>query len=183
MLLILGVALLIVIVVIFVVIKTMAVKNANDPNASPSITETPIPTPVYEAQLGDIKFIVMSAQDLGSVLKNPRSSDYDITTTEKFIKVIIGAQNKAKVNTTRGAWEIGNIVDAEGRNFISINDQAYDFVPRPNPCGESLKPEFEPVACVKLYEVSKASTNLKVMISFIPQGGEREDAFLDLIVR
>ena len=38
------------------------------------------------------------------------------------------------------------------------------WLPSPNLCGALLKPAFDPTPCTKIYEVSKASTGLKIRV-------------------
>jgi len=181
MILILAVALIIVIVIIFVVIRINATKNANDAkSANPSET----PKPVYETTIGEVRFVFKSAVDLGNILKSKNNIyQQDLTTTEKFIQVTIGAQNKGKTDLQQQSWDVGNIIDSDGRNFVSINNQAYYFLPSPNLCGVVLKPEFDPVPCVKLYEVSKASKGLKIEVNAIGSSSKRQESFMDLVVQ
>ena len=187
-LLILGIVLLVIIVVVFLVIRSTAAKKNTTPantTTTQSDTVTQPPEPVTEATLGDIRFVFESAVDLGMVIKSPNTAfQQNLTTTEKFIKVTIGAQNKGKLNVSRDVWNVGNIVDSDGRNFVSINDQAYYFLPNPTLCGTLLKPEFEPIPCIKLYEVSKESKNLKVEVNTISSSSsKKQEAFIDLNVK
>ena len=192
--LVLGIALLLVVVVVFVVIKVNASKTADgslDKNSEAISTG-----PVYDTNAGDVRFLVVSATDLGNVLhiQNPRNMlglqdtryDEPITTTEKFIKVVIGAQNKGKLNIPKDIWEVENIVDSDGRNFVPIDAEGYVGLPDPDLCGSLIKPEFEPTPCVKIYEVSKASTGLKVKVKVNISVGifpKAEESFLDLTVQ
>ncbi len=169
---------------VFVVLKINATKKsaATAANTKPTTTTNQPPAPVYEVTVGDVDFTIISAQNLGSVIKskNPQYQP-DITTTEKFIKVVIGAQNKSKVNTSQTSWATGNIVDSDGRNFININDKAYYFLPNPNLCGAVLKPDFTPTPCVTYFEVSKASTGLKMEVNDLPgNSSKKKEAYLDL---
>lgn len=120
--------------------------------------------PQYDTKAGDIRFLFESAQDVGSVLKAPHTYDTDLTTTERFIKLTIGAQNLGPTNTQAYSWDVGDIVDSVGRHYTSINDRAYSWLPRPDLCGSVLKPQFAPTPCVKYYEVSRVSTSLKVEV-------------------
>ena len=178
-LIILAVVMFVAIIIVFVAIKFAA--NV----AKPKDTEvgTEVPEAVYETQIGDIRFLVESATNLGSVLHNPMSNyQQDVVTTEKFIKVIIRAQNKGKVNIAQYSWSLGNLVDSADRIFPS-SDQAYYFLPNPDTCGAILKPEFEPVACTRIYEVSRVSTNFKVGVVGTNQNGKQEIQYLDLDVQ
>ena len=138
--------------------------------------------PIYEVIIGDTRFLFESAEDLGSVLSSESlTSTYksEEVTTEKFIRVIVRAQNKGKNDLKKFSWDIENIVDSVGRNFPP-SSRAYNFLPKPNLCGAILKPEFEPTPCVKIYEVSKVSTNLKLEVKALGQNGKKQMAYIDL---
>jgi len=185
--LVLAIILVIVIIVVFVVLKISATKKTNTtPSASSTAqpTNVPVQGTSYDATVGDVKFSFQSATDLGNTLTNsdPRFPQ-TLTTTDKFIKVIVGAQDQGKFNIMQGAWDVGDIVDSNGRHFVSINDKAYSFLPTQNACGNLLKPDFQPTSCVKLYEVSKESTNLTVEVNAIPPNtSKKKEAFIGLIV-
>lgn len=176
---------LIVIVLILVVViygATKLINSRKSNNTSSDSTDNTVsepPKPVYDITLSDTRFVLESFEDIGNFMKSPVTYQKDLTTTERFIKVTIGAQNKGKNNLSQYSWDIGNIVDSEGRNFISINDKAYYHLPNPNLCGALLKPEFKPTSCVKYYEVSKASKGLKVIIKITEP--KKEEAILDLL--
>lgn len=186
-LLVLAIILIVVIVVVFVVITIASNRNNNNNNpGNPNEPQGPPepPKPVYETNIGDIRFVFQSAVNLGSILvsKDLRYQQ-NITTTEKFIRVIIGAQNKGKLNIPKNSWDIGNIIDADGKNFVSINDQAYAFLPQPSSCGNLLKPDFEPTPCLKLYEVAKTSKKLKIEVNYLdPNSTKKQTAIIDLDV-
>ena len=93
--------------------------------------------------------------------------------------MIVRAQNKGKNDLKKFSWDIENIVDSVGRNFPP-SSRAYNFLPKPNLCGAILKPEFEPTPCVKIYEVSKVSTNLKLEVTALGQNGKKQMAYIDL---
>ncbi len=175
-----AVILLVIIVIVYGVIKFFSTNKSQVSKTDNSLVVTPAETPklIYEYMIGDIKFLIQSSENLGNILESQLSYENDLTTTEKFIKVVIGAQNKGKNNIAQYSWEIGDIVDSEGRNFISINDRAYSWLPKPDLCGALLKPEFEPIPCVKYYEVSKVSTNLRIVVKVTQP--KKEETFLDL---
>lgn len=179
-LLILAAVVLVAIVIIFLVTRIVASRKSQDSNQNGTTTPTTQepPKPVYEAQLEDIRFLLLTSLDLGNVLKAKSTYQRDFTTTEKFIEVVIGAQNKGKNNTEPYSWDMGNIVDSDGRNFIPITNQAYEWLPRPDLCGALLKPEFEPIPCVRIYEVSKESAGLKVEVKIT--GPKKQSTLLDL---
>lgn len=139
------------------------------------------PPPTYETQVGDIDFTLISAVNMGSVLVSKIAYQPNLTTTERFIEVTIGAENKGKVNTDQFTWDVGNIVDDQGRNFTNIDDKAFYFLPQPDTCGQVLKPAFAPTPCHKMFEVSRQATGLKIEV--LSQAGgstKKQSAFLDL---
>lgn len=159
MLLILAVVVLVVIIAAF--FATRAFQPKKPVTNSP---DTPVPVvklPVYEIQIGDVKFLLILSENLGDYLVG-RNPNQTLTTTEKFIKVTIATQNKGKNTIGGGAWDLGNILDSEGRVFNAVNGR--DFLPEKNECGAQLKPEFEPTQCSKIYEVSKGSKGLRVEV-------------------
>lgn len=189
MLLILGIIVLVAVIIVFVVIR------ATEPPPKPKSQKDEVPKVVYDTILGDIKFTFQSAVDKGNALRGAesRQPDWqkDLNTTEKFIIVKIGAQNKGKENIQEKVWDLGNIIDSEGRVFVPLDYVANSWQPDPDLCGALLKPEFASIPCQKIYEVSRISTGLKVEVKAGKKGadgrystGERdfEVALLDLIV-
>lgn len=186
-----------VVVLVAIGITYLIIKMAEKPTAPPVNTEPEIPLPVYEQQLGNIRFVFQSARDLGSILKASDvqniqySSQKDVTTTEKFVEITIGAQNTGKDNIENGAWTMGNIVDADGRNFVPVDEYiVHAWLPVSSHCGSLLKPAFNPTPCTKIYEVAKGSTGLKVIVktgkdnlSSNLSSGKVDEAQLDLIVK
>ena len=165
-----------VVVLVAAIVTFMVMKMVEKP-AKPSVPEpTTIPMPVYEQTLSNIRFIFEAAIDRGDVLRKTQivNKQYDFASQKdfkignpgaKFIIVTIGAQNVGKVNTEKGVWTIENIVDSEGREFIPIQGYAASpWTPNPDLCGALLKPAFDPTPCVKIYEVSKESTGLKIRV-------------------
>jgi hypothetical protein len=62
------------------------------------------------------------------------------------------------------------------------------WLPKPNLCGELLKPAFDPTPCTKIYEVSKESTGFKIRIEAGKNNkpissGSNNSFLLDLIVK
>ncbi|KKP33217.1 MAG: hypothetical protein A2360_04815 [Candidatus Staskawiczbacteria bacterium RIFOXYB1_FULL_32_11] len=179
------------VLVAFIVIKS-ATKSVKPPVVEADVVG--VPEAVYEATINDIKITFQEATNFGSVLlgsnsNNPKSQK-DLLTTEKFIKVTIGGQNKGKIDTTSNVWNLGNIIDSEGRNFIPNSYTANMWISKENGCGDILKPEFTPTSCSKIYEVSKASSGLKVEVLISKKGendirydsSKKDTILLDLIV-
>jgi hypothetical protein len=191
-----------VVVFVAVIITFLVLKMAEKPPAPAPTPTTQVQLPVYEKQLGNINFVFESALDKGQVLKasNVTNSQYtsysqgDLNVSNpgaKFIQVTIGAQNMGTLNTEENSWDIENIVDSNGREQVPLNGYTVaPWLPNPNLCGALLKPAFDPTPCVKIYEVSKQSTGLKVRVktgigntSSNFSSGKTLNALIDLIVK
>jgi len=188
-----------VVVLVAAIIVYLVMRMASPPPAPDGPDTTEVPLPVYEQQLGDIKFSFISSINKGSVLRASeiRNKQYissyqkDITTTERFIQVTVGAKNMGTANTEINAWTLENIVDSEGRNFVP--EEGYSvaaWLPDPNLCGALLKPAFDPTPCTKIYAVSKESTGLKIRVQTGLENkasnltsGKIDSFLLDLIVK
>ncbi len=184
-LLVAAAGLAVLIVGVYFVLKANVLKTTpvSKPQTTTTTTQPVVPKPVYTTTIGQIQFNFESAQDLGNTVKSNVSYEPDLTTTEKFIEVTVGAQNTGKVDTAQDAWSLGNIVDSDGRNFIPDQD-AYAFLPNPNLCGSILEPDFQPTPCVEFYNVSKSSTGLKVQVVYTdPSTSKTKQATLDLLVK
>ncbi len=179
-LLILAGVVLVVIILIFIFARFVGNNNSGPLSGNNGQKPSPTPAPlVYSATVGDIKFTLLSSSNLGQIIKAKNSYSQDLKTTERFIQVIVGAQNQGKVNSDQYSWDLGNIIDSEGRNFVPINDYTYSTATAMT-CGSVLKPGFAPVQCTKIYEVAKISKGLKVQV----QGGsKKQSALLDLTVK
>ncbi|MBI2050143.1 MAG: hypothetical protein HYT35_01660 [Candidatus Staskawiczbacteria bacterium] len=163
LLLVLAIIIFVAAVIVFIVVR------ATSTPPKPPIEESNVPKVTYEATLGDIKFTFQEARDMGKILSGFQSRFPDwqnnLITTEKFITVTIGAQNKGKENIPERVWDIGNIVDSEGRNYVPLDQTADAWLPDPDLCSALLKPEFAATPCIKIYEVSRISTGLKIIVS------------------
>ena len=187
-----------VVVFVAVIIVYLVMKMSEKPAAPVKPTTPTVALPVYEQTLGNIRFVFESALDKGDTLSassatNTQYSSYslqDLTVGNpgaKFIEVTVGAQNTGTLNTEQNSWDIENIVDSKGRNFIPIQGfTVAPWIPDPNLCGALLKPAFDPTPCTKIYEVSKASTGLKIMVEGYKNNqvsGKMNSALVDLIVQ
>jgi hypothetical protein len=187
-----------IVVLVAVVITFLVMKMAEKP-AKPITPVTPVvPLPVYEQTLGNIRFVFESSINRGNILRASEiinsqytSNQKNYTTGEKFIQVTIGAQNIGTENTEQRAWDIENIIDSKNREFIPLEGyEITPWLPNPDLCGALLKPAFDPTPCVKIYEVSKESTGLKIRIETGKDNkannlsSDKIDSFLiDLIVK
>ncbi|MBU3896054.1 hypothetical protein KKG36_01965 [Patescibacteria group bacterium] len=134
--------------------------------------------PDYEATLGDVRFVFLEAEDVGDTLYISELKDTmyayfqeDLKSTERFVKLIVGAQNVGKENTGLGIWGIGEIVDSEGRSYTASGEEVNPWLPDRTLCGSILKPSFEPTPCEKYFEVAKVAQGLKVKVILYDNSG------------
>ena len=159
----------------------------NSAKPKPKPTEIPTtPQAVYESTINDIRFVFLESTDLGKTLfaKNSLRPEWnkDIHTTERYIKVIVGAQNVAKENTLDRIWNLGDIIDSEGRHYVPLKrDKIGDWLPLVELCGDILKPSFEPTPCTKLYEVANVAKGLKVTVMHYKTTDNPKDALTEII--
>lgn len=182
------------IVVLVAVVITYLILKMTERPAPPDTTTTPdVVLPVYEQTLDNIRFVYQSSINRGDTLRaadvtkkpvSPSQKDLYIGNPgAKFIQVTVGAQNKGTENTGANSWNIENIVDSEGRNFIPETSNVSPWLPIPNLCGSILRPAFDPTSCTKIYQVSKESKGLKIRV-IVKNSDSKEDSFLlDLIVK
>lgn len=182
------------IIITFIVIKVTGEPPAPPDSPDENGVEEPY-QPVYEAVIGDIKFIFLEAEDKGDILRGSESAypqwQKDLTTKEKFIRVTIGAQNIGKENIPERLWGLGEVIDNEERVFEPLGNKArawivakdYDY--EEDQCAVLLKPGFSPLPCVRIYEVAKVSTDFKIKVFFKTKKGisdDREEAIIDLFI-
>ena len=167
LLLVLAIIVFVAIIIVYLVVR-MAEQPAKPKGPTPPTT---VQLPVYEKQLGNIRFLFESAQDRGQVLKasdatGTNKKDLKISNPgAKFVEVTIGAQNKGTVETVQGAWTLGNITDSQGDIYQPLPKYAVGpWTPALNICGQILQPEFDPSPCTQVYEVSTLSTGFKVIV-------------------
>jgi len=191
-----------IIVLVAAIITYLIMRMAQKPPAPPVSTTPAIPLPVYEQTLGNIHFVFLSALDKGSFLRASEITNSQYISSQqkdlqidnpgaKFIEVTVGAQNIGTTNTEQSSWTIENIVDSKGRNFVPL--EGYTVTPwlkYPDLCGALLKPAFDPTPCMKIYEVSKESTGLKIKVETGTNNsannlssGKIDSTLLDLVVR
>lgn len=188
-----------VVVLVAAIITYLIMKMAEKPPAPPIPEGNVVPMPVYEQTLGNIRFVFQSALDRDGVLKVSEIKNTQFSYQRdnllvsnpgaKFIQVTVGAKNMGTENTVQNAWDIENIVDSEGRNFVPLENYAANaWLPNPNLCGVLLKPAFDPTPCTKIYEVSKESTGLKIRVqtgkdNSAISSGKVTSYLIDLIVK
>ena len=185
---------LIIVIFVAILIAYLVIKSAEKPVKPPATIDTnTTPKAIYESTADDIKVTFQESYNFGSVLRGANTNNKyqkDLVTTEKYIMVTVGAQNQGKIDTPQAIWDLGNIIDSDGRNFIANSYNANPWLPANNGCGSILKPDFTPTSCTRIYEVAKGSNGLKLQV-FVSKKDKANDKYdtskkdtiiLDLIV-
>lgn len=181
----------IIIIVALVVVAYLRTSSRDSENSEPvEIVKGEMPELVHEVVIGDIKFTLVEAKDIGNILRcqertvlptRCRPQD-DLVTTDKFIKVTITAQNIGKDDIRRGNWSVEELVDSDGRKFYSA--RAGRWIPEESECAALLKPSFTPTSCTEIYDVAKHSIGLKLRVFAYAnpekRTGPSKESFIDL---
>jgi len=191
-----GLILILAIVILIAGIVVYLVMKMAEPTSKPRVlatTPTATPEPVYQKQINDINFVFESAVNKGKVLSISDIVNNDQFGTSQpvnadpggvFMQVTIGAQNEGRVNTAQDEWDIGNIIDSQGRNFIPLDSSIVGpWISSQNACNVLLRPAFEPVLCTKIYMVSDKSTGLKIVVQNKQKSKTAGSSLLDLLVK
>ncbi len=169
-----------VVIIVGILIVNVMVSPPEDDNGEKE--EEDVFEAQYEVMAGNMKFIFKEAIDMGSVLRtgNPRSED--LVTTERFIKVTIGAVNEGTNSIAGRDWEVEKIIDEEGRIFEPLREfNVREWLPEDNGCHTIVHPGFSPKRCTQIYEVANISERLKAKVVSSERGDDGED-FIDLFV-
>jgi len=177
------------VVLVAIIIVAVAVKLLMGPAEEPEEEKEPEESkPQYEVTIGNVKYLFEQAIDEGGVLEKEDGNfedwrdPYDAKSTDKIIKVTIKARNVGKVNINGRSWNVGEMVDSEGRIFEPERQADFrPWLPENNKCNVLLKPGFTPSSCTKIYEVAEVSKDLKVRVITNIDNKEEYD-FIDLFV-
>lgn len=155
----------IILVVVVLSLLILRVMISPDPEIRDNDVDDPYKEPRYELDLGNVRFIFQEAVDKGRILvRPPGERGGNLESTERFIKVTIGARNIGRMTIGGRNWKINNLIDGEGRVFEPKGREVNDWLPEDNMCGENLYPGFSPLYCSKIYEVANVSRNLQVEV-------------------
>lgn len=114
-----------------------------------------------EVMTGDIKWRLITVEDVGNTLTSDSDSIEDATTEGRFIRLLFEIVNQG--SDALPYWE-PEIVDSQGRSFDAYPARAY-FIPDEQEC---LLLTVEPglvKECVEIYEVAADAQGLKLKVS------------------
>lgn len=128
-----------------------------------SATPTPAPAPTAAPAIGqdvfvdEVRWKILSAEDLGNKLTDDNQFTKDLTTSGKFIKVRFEIENRSKDMLSFAGLDL---IDSKGRKYTRSSD-AYMIIGSEESCMiENLNPSITKV-CTQIYEVPTDATGLQ----------------------
>lgn len=124
-----------------------------------------------DIQVGEVRWKVLEAQDLGNTLKSDNQFIEPLTIAGRFIKVRFEIENQSA--DTLSFTDV-NLLDSQDRKFQN-SANAIGFIVQPDkPCLlEQLNPNV-PKQCVEIYEVAADSKGLRVQVGDLDFLGSAE---------
>ena len=143
--------------------------------ATPLPPDTPVPfTPMpvvgQNVLVGDVRWKILSAENLGNQLLSDNQFVDPLNTAGKFIKVRFEIENRSKDMQSFLGFDL---VDSQGREFTASSD-AIMFIDNNESCIlENLNPNL-PKVCTVIYEVPAGASGLKAYVGDLSMFGGAE---------
>ena len=149
------------------------------PTNTPLPTDAPVPTPPpavgVDVLVGEVRWKIISVENLGNTVKSSNTFIEDLTTSGMFIKIHLEVENRSKDMLTYAGLDL---VDSQGREYTSSSD-AIMLIDNNETCVfENLNPNIVKV-CTHIYEVPIDATGLKAKTGDLEIFGA-EEAVIDL---
>ena len=154
-----------------------AASNAStQANAAPDATSTPLPVVGQDVTVDQVRWKMISAENLGNVLKSGNQFTKDKKTSGVFVKVRFEMENLSNDMLSFGGLEM---VDDQDRKFTSASDVFMFIENEDERCVfENLNPNITKT-CTTLYEVPANAKGLKAIVSDLKAFGA-EEALVEL---
>lgn len=148
------------------------------PTPTPLPTNTPIPVLMnQDLTLDGIRWRAIEVQEIGTLLEGDNEWTEDVTTTGKFVRVLINVENKRNEPDT--GYEAPALVDGQGRRFRAY-DERFFYIPEEQSCYiENFNPNL-PRDCMEIYEVAGDSTGLYKLVVNNFESYDPLEAIIDL---
>jgi len=158
-----------------------AAANASQPTSAPSepeptVAPTPAPAVGQDVRVGDVRWKVLSAENLGNILKSENKFTKDLKTNGAFIKVRFEIEN---LSSDMVSYSGADLADDKERKF-KHSSEAFSFIPdeEQSLIVTNLNPNL-PKTITEIYEVPANATGLRFYVGDLKfLGGE--EAMIDL---
>ena len=141
--------------------------------AKAAVTQTAVaPAKVGEdVRVDEVRWHVLSAEDLGDTLSSSNRFVDSKTTAGRFIQVRFEIENLSNDLLSYGGLDL---VDNRGREYASYSE-SFMFLPDEEECSfiENLNPNI-PKICTVIYEVAADAAGLKIVVSDLKIFGSDE---------
>lgn len=128
-----------------------------------------------DVQVGEVRWKILEAQDLGPTLTGGQGSEKEKTTAGRWVRVHFEFEN---LSSDMQSFSGIKVVDDQGREFTASSD-VFSFFPEPEWCVlENINPNV-PKTCTHIYEVPANATSLKLVVTDLEMFGS-EEAQIDL---
>ena len=149
-----------------------------EPTSAPEPTVAPTPAPAVgqDVRVGDVRWKVLSAENLGNILKSENKFAKDLKTNGAFIKVRFEIEN---LSNDMLSYSGADLADDKERKF-KHSSEAFSFIPdeEQSLIVTNLNPNL-PKTITEIYEVPANATGLRFYVGDLKfLGGE--EAMIDL---
>jgi hypothetical protein len=158
--------------------QTEVVAKAPAATRTPVPTKTPVPLPVIgdDVKVGDITWKVLTAENLGQVLKSNNQFIDDVKTSGSFVSVRYQVTNGGTAATY---YTAPDLLDSTERKFSSSSNVLF-FIPDDEQCiFEELNPGISKT-CQAVYEVPADAKGLTAKVTGLSLFGGDEQVDLGL---
>jgi hypothetical protein len=146
--------------------------TSEPPTVTPLPPDTPTPAPVIgqDVLVGEVRWKMLTAENLGNQLVSNNQFIDPLNTAGKFIKVRFEIENRSKDMQSFIGFDL---IDSQGREFTSSSD-AFMFIDGNEACVlVNLNPNL-PKTCTAIYEVPADATGLKAYVGDLSIFGRAE---------
>ena len=167
--------LLVVVALIAAPPDTESTSSLSSTEASPgtnmsAATPTPLPVMGNDVVVGEVRWKVLSAENLGNVLVSDNPFNDDLPTSGMFIRVRYEVENRSDDTISYNA---ANLVDDQEREYTHSSDAFFAIEERERCVFEILNPNIVRT-CTHIYEVPSDATGLKALLGDLELFGNKE---------
>jgi hypothetical protein len=150
--------------------------QANASASEPTVAPTPMPAVGQDIQVGDVRWKVLSVENMGDTLKSDNQFTKDLKTSGSFVKVQFEIENLSKDMLSYGGADLR---DDKDRTFTHSSD-AIMFIPEEERSLilSNLNPNIAKTI-TEIYEVPAGATGLKFIAGDLKMLGS-EETLIDL---
>lgn len=136
----------------------------------PPPTATPAPAIGQDVKVGDVRWKVLEAKDVGDTLKSDNSFIKPKTTAGKWVMLRFEIENQG---TEQRNLTGVDLKDAQGRTFKASTDALF-FIPQEEQCSFAQLSANVPRTCWMYFEVPKDASGLRAVVGDLKLFGAKD---------